>query len=142
MRRLKMADTLTPAQRSRCMAAIRGKNTKPELRVRSIIHSLGFRFRLHIATLPGKPDIVFASRRSVIFVHGCYWHCHHCKRGRSVPVTRREFWTAKRQANKDRDRKHRRALKKSGWRVLVIWECEIGDFEHLKQRLLHFLNES
>lgn len=130
-----MADTLTPAQRSKCMAAIRGKDTKPELIVRSIVHRLGYRFRLHAADLPGKPDLVFRSRRAVVFVHGCYWHMHTCKRGRSSPRTNAKFWRAKRRCTCARDRVAITALRRAGWRVLVVWECQTQYRDNLAARL-------
>lgn len=136
-----MADTLTLAQRRRCMAAIRGKDTKPELAVRSIAHRLGFRFRLHGADLPGKPDLVFRSRRAVVFVHGCYWHSHTCKRGRSTPATNAPFWKAKRLRTRERDRVAIARLRRSGWRVLVIWECQLtrARLPGLTEKLLRHL---
>jgi DNA mismatch endonuclease, patch repair protein len=120
-----MADVHTREQRSRNMAAIRSANTKPEVRVRSALHALGFRFRLHRKDLPGKPDIVLPKFHTAIFVHGCFWHCHSCKYGSVVPTTRAEFWAAKRGGNVARDRKNRAALRKLGWRVLAVWECEV-----------------
>lgn len=134
-----MPDTLTPAQRSKCMTSILGKDTKPELIVRNIAHRLGFRFRLHAVNLPGKPDLVFRSRRAVVFVHGCYWHMHACKRGRSTPATNPEFWRAKRNANRERDRRTLTALRRAGWRVLVVWECQTQDRAKLAERLSAFL---
>jgi DNA mismatch endonuclease (patch repair protein) len=107
------------------MAAIRSRNTKPEVRVRRVLHAMGFRFRLHRKDLPGKPDIVLPKFRTAIFVHGCFWHCHRCKYGSVVPVTRAEFWAAKRGGNVARDRKHVAALRRLGWRVVVVWECEV-----------------
>lgn len=118
-------DVHTREQRSRNMAAIRSANTKPEVRVRSALHALGFRFRLHRKDLPGKPDIVLPKLRTAIFVHGCFWHCHSCKYGSVVPATRAEFWAEKRGGNVARDRRNRAALRKLGWRVLVIWECDV-----------------
>lgn len=118
-----MSDTLTNAQRRRCMSAIRGRDTKPELLVRSLLHTQGFRFRLHARYLPGKPDIVLPKYRAVIFVHGCFWHTHHCKRGRSTPTTNQSFWRKKRAATVRRDRLVRRRLRHLGWRVIVVWEC-------------------
>ena len=118
-----MADTFTKAQRRRCMSAIRGSDTKPELLVRSLLYSQGFRFRLHANYLPGKPDIVLPKYRAVIFVHGCFWHSHHCKRGRSTPATNQSFWKKKRAATVRRDRFVRRRLRALGWRVIVVWEC-------------------
>jgi DNA mismatch endonuclease (patch repair protein) len=118
-------DVHTREQRSRNMAAIRSAHTKPEVRVRSALHALGFRFRLHRKDLPGKPDIILPKFRTAIFVHGCFWHCHSCKYGSVVPATRAEFWAAKRGGNVQRDRKNRAALRKLGWRVVVIWECDV-----------------
>jgi DNA mismatch endonuclease, patch repair protein len=107
------------------MAAIRSANTKPEMRVRSALHALGYRFRLHRKDLPGRPDIVLPRLRTVIFVHGCFWHCHRCKFGSVVPATRADFWAAKRAGNVARDRRNRAALRRAGWRVFVLWECEV-----------------
>jgi DNA mismatch endonuclease, patch repair protein len=120
-----MTDVHTREQRSRNMAAIRSTNTKPEMRVRSALHAMGFRFRLHRIDLPGRPDIVLPKYRTVIFVHGCFWHCHRCKYGSVTPVTRAEFWAAKRGGNVARDRANRAKLRKDGWRVVVLWECEV-----------------
>ena len=118
-----MPDVHTPEQRSRNMSRIRSGNTRPELIVRSLVHRLGARFRLHVRTLPGKPDLVLPGRRKVIFVHGCFWHCHNCRYGRVKPATNAEFWRQKRQQNQDRDRRQRKALREDGWQVLVVWEC-------------------
>jgi DNA mismatch endonuclease, patch repair protein len=107
------------------MAAIRSANTKPEMRVRSALHALGYRFRLHRKDLPGRPDIVLPRLRTVIFVHGCFWHCHRCKYGSVVPATRADFWATKRAGNVARDRRNRTALRRAGWRVFVLWECEV-----------------
>ena len=119
-----MADVLTKEQRHRNMANIKGKNTKPEMVVRSLVHRLGYRYRLHQKSLPGKPDLVFASRRKVIFVHGCFWHRHECRYGAVKPATNASFWETKRLSNVERDRKTRIALEQAGWQVLVIWECQ------------------
>lgn len=137
-----MADTLTRLQRSKCMAAIRGKDTKPELAVRSLLHRLNCRFRLHRSDLPGKPDIVMSVRGSIVFVHGCYWHSHSCKRGRSTPATNSEFWQAKRNTTKERDRRNLAALRCAGWRVLVVWECQTHDLDRLASKLSQFLGLS
>lgn len=119
---------LTKKQRSYCMSRIKGKDTKPELVVRSFVHRLGYRFRLHRKDLPGKPDIVLPRYKKIIFVHGCFWHMHNCKKGRAKPVTHAQFWQNKRTGNKERDRRNIRALKKLGWDVLVVWECQVkGD---------------
>jgi DNA mismatch endonuclease (patch repair protein) len=127
-----MTDVHTPEQRSRNMAAIKGANTKPEMRVRSLLHSLGYRFRLHRKDLPGKPDIVLPRYRTVILVHGCFWHCHDCRWGSVKPKTRAEFWTAKRQGTIDRDARNIAALKVGGWKVIVIWECQSRSDEELR----------
>lgn len=122
------------------MAAIRGKDTKPELIVRSIAHRLGFRFRLHATDLPGKPDLVFRSRHAVVFVHGCYWHAHTCKRGRSTPATNAAFWRTKRSVNRARDRRARAALRRAGWRVLIVWECQTRNAEQTAMILRRFIS--
>ena len=119
-----MADVLTKEQRHRNMANIMGKNTKPEMIVRSLVHRLGYRYRLHQKGLPGKPDLVFASRRKVIFIHGCFWHMHECRYGVVKPATNASFWETKRLSNVERDRKNSMALEEAGWQVLVIWECQ------------------
>jgi DNA mismatch endonuclease, patch repair protein len=134
-----MVDVHTPEQRSRNMAAIRGKDTAPEIRVRTLLHSLGYRFRLHRNEFPGKPDIVLRRHSAVIFVHGCFWHCHDCRFGLVQPATRSEFWTAKRRSNVDRDRRNRAALRALGWRVLVVWECETRSPEKVAVKLRRFL---
>lgn len=113
--------------RSAQMALVRGKNTKPELRVRRALHAAGLRFRLHSAKLPGKPDIILPSRRIAIFVHGCFWHRHpdpDCKRAR-LPKSRLDFWGPKLKANRDRDTRNEAALRELGWDVKVVWECEL-----------------
>ena len=119
-----MADIVSPEKRSLMMAGIRGKNTKPELAVRSGLHALGFRYRLHCASLPGKPDLVFPGRKAVIFVHGCFWHGHDCHLF-SMPKTRTEFWRHKISRNCLNDAKHRSSLELMGWRVFVVWECSL-----------------
>lgn len=126
-----MADIMTPEQRSRCMARIRSKNTRPELLVRRWLHALGYRYTVHDRTLPGKPDIVFSKRFRVIFVDGCFWHSHDCKNGRAEPKTRGAFWSAKRQATVSRDRRVRKELADAGWDYLDVWECELAKPETL-----------
>ncbi|MGB6131421.1 MAG: very short patch repair endonuclease [Acidobacteriaceae bacterium] len=128
-------DVHTPATRSRNMAAIRSANTKPEMRVRSALHAMGFRFRLHRKDLPGRPDIVLPKHQTAIFVHGCFWHCHRCKYGSVVPATRAEFWAAKRGGNVARDRRNAAALRRQGWRVIVLWECEVRTVETARAKL-------
>lgn len=119
-----MTDVLTLKQRQYCMSRIKGKDTKPEIIVRKLAHALGYRFRLHNSKLPGKPDLVFAGRRKIIFVHGCFWHRHNCRFGKVIPCTRKEFWSKKLSGNKFRDKKNQRQLKHMGWSTLIIWECE------------------
>lgn len=130
-----MTDHQTRQQRSRNMASIRGKDTRPELRVRSALHRLGCRFRLHRRDLPGTPDVVLPKYRTVVFVHGCFWHRHPgCPRS-FAPATRSEFWRAKLDRNVVRDAENRRALEAAGWRVVVIWECETRDQDALQRQL-------
>ncbi|MBN2133756.1 MAG: DNA mismatch endonuclease Vsr [Sedimentisphaerales bacterium] len=135
-------DVLTPKQRSYCMSRIRKYDTAPEIAVRRLVHSLGYRFRLYRADLPGCPDIVLPRHRKVIFVHGCWWHRHNCRLGRRIPKSRQEYWLPKLKRNKDRHRKDVRSLKEKGWRVLTVWECQIKDLQELRRRLLTFLADS
>lgn len=136
-----MADVLTKEQRHRNMANIKSKNTKPEMIVRSLVHRLGYRYRLHQKSLPGKPDLVFAARRKVIFVHGCFWHMHECRYGAVKPATNASFWETKRLSNVERDRKNRMALEQSGWQVLIIWECQTKSSEEtLRETVTSFLS--
>jgi DNA mismatch endonuclease, patch repair protein len=123
------------------MGRVRSENTKPELIVRKLAHGLGYRFRLHRKDLPGKPDLVFAGRRKVIFVHGCFWHQHSCKRGARKPATRQEYWLAKLQRNVTRDKRVVRQLRRAGWGVMVIWECQTrpGGLDRLASRITRFL---
>ena len=117
-------DHLQPKARRELMSRIGSRDTKPELVVRSMLHRLGLRFRLHVKKLPGTPDIVLPKHKTVVFVHGCYWHRHRgCKRS-FVPHTRSEFWEAKFERNVVRDKSVQRELRKEGWRVLIVWECD------------------
>ena len=135
-----MADVHTARQRSFNMSRIRGKDTKPELIVRSIVHQMGFRFRLHRRDLPGTPDLVLPRHNKVIFVHGCYWHMHRCRYGRVIPKTNTEFWQTKRMGNVERDRRNIRKLRRNGWSVLILWECWTRNVEEkLIPRLEEFL---
>ena len=135
-----MSDVHTPEQRSFNMSRIRSRDTKPEMIVRSLVHQMGYRFRLHVKGLPGTPDLVLAVHRKVIFVHGCFWHMHRCRYGKVTPVTNTEFWQNKRGGNVTRDQRNRRKLKAAGWSVLVIWECWTRDIEgQLLPRLQQFL---
>lgn len=127
-------DTLSPEARSRLMSRIKGKDTKPEMLVRSAAHRLGLRFRLHDKRLPGRPDLVFAKHRTVIFVHGCFWHRHGCKLA-SNPKSRHDYWLPKFERNTRRDAEHRAALEAAGWRVAVIWECEAKNPAQLQAQL-------
>lgn len=117
-----MADVVSHEVRSRMMSGIRGKNTKPEMLIRRALHARGFRYRLHGRKLPGRPDLVFAGRHAVIFIHGCFWHGHDCELFR-LPGTRTEFWREKIQGNSERDATTVEKLTKQGWRVLSVWEC-------------------
>jgi len=134
-----MADVLTSAQRHLCMSRIRGKDTKPEMLVRRLVHALGYRYRLHQRSLPGCPDLVFASRKKVLFVHGCFWHRHRCRLGSPIPSTHAGFWAKKLTENQERDKRHRALLNEMGWKVLVIWECQIRNVESLSQKIVSFL---
>src|SRR5262249_47227586 len=117
-----MADVFTKGERSRVMSLIRSKNTKPEIQTRKALHRLGFRFRIHDTSLPGKPDIVLRKYGTVVQVRGCYWHGHNCKVGH-LPASRNEYWTPKILKNAERDAKNDASLKKAGWNVVVLWEC-------------------
>ena len=136
--RFLMADVLTPEQRKLNMSRIRCEDTRPEMVVRSLVHRMGYRYSLHNRHLQGKPDIVLHRYRKIIFVHGCFWHMHRCKYGRVIPETNRSFWEAKRRGNVDRDRRAIKALKRDGWKVLVVWECSTRK-EGLSDRLRAFL---
>ncbi|WCT75866.1 DNA mismatch endonuclease Vsr (plasmid) [Sphingomonas naphthae] len=133
-------DTLDPAARSERMRRVRGKNTRPEMVVRRLAHRLGYRFRLHRRDLPGSPDLVFPGRRAVIFVHGCFWHQHDCSRGARRPSNNAAYWHPKLARNVERDREARQRLESEGWRVLVLWECEMRNSEQLSRRLTGFLD--
>ncbi len=121
------------------MAAIRGKDTGPEMVVRSLLHRLGYRFRLHRKDLPGKPDIYLPRYRTAVFVHGCFWHMHDCKYGQVVPKTNAEFWRKKRESNVERDARNLTAITERGWQPIVIWECETRNPVTLRQKLLALL---
>lgn len=133
-----MTDNRSPASRSALMARIGGKNTAPELIVRHLLHSLGYRYRLHRSDLPGTPDIVFPSRRKVIFVNGCFWHSHGCRIGQP-PKTRTEFWEPKLERNRLRDLENNVNLRKMGWKTLTLWQCQAKDTPKLKAKLRAFL---
>jgi len=131
-----MTDVLTPEQRQFNMSRIRGKDTKPEMLIRRGLHARGLRYRLHDRSLPGRPDLVFPKYRTVVFIHGCFWHAHGCSLSK-LPATRQDFWQAKLGANAARDRKAVYALRAGGWRVLVIWECALrGSARHKESVVL------
>lgn len=134
-----MTDSITTERRSDNMRKIRSKDTKPEVRIRKLLFGLGYRFRLHRKDLPGTPDIVFAGRKRVIFVHGCFWHQHQdCREGR-LPGSRQEYWIPKLKNNISRDQKHMVELQKLGWKVLVIWECQVTNIDRTEDMMLKFL---
>jgi DNA mismatch endonuclease (patch repair protein) len=133
-----MADKFSPEKRSWVMSRILGENTTPERRTRSVLHRLGFRFRLHRKDLPGKPDIVLPGRKCVVFVHGCFWHGHDCPRA-ALPATNREFWETKIGKNYDRDLRIRNELRKAGWKVFTVWQCETKDDVVLSKKLSRYL---
>lgn len=136
-----MADKLSKERRSQNMAAIKSKNTAPEVRVRKLLHAMGYRFRLHARELPGKPDIVFRPRRKAILVHGCFWHGHDagCSDSR-MPKSNRGYWGPKIIGNRERDARHLAALRDLGWDVLVLWDCETLSSEKLTKKLTTFLS--
>ncbi len=130
-----MADVHTAQQRSFNMSRIAGRDTRPEMLVRRMIHAAGFRYRLHVKDLPGKPDLVFPRARLALFVHGCFWHMHRCRYGKPAPATNREFWAVKRRGNAERDKRNRAALRKAGWCVAEIWECHTRDAAKLRAKV-------
>src|SRR5215216_2995180 len=135
-----MADVLTPQQRSFNMSRIRSRNTRPEILVRTIVHRMGYRYRLHKGDLPGKPDVVLVRHGKIINVHGCFFHMHSCKYGRVMPATNADFWLTKRFGNVKRDRQNLRALRKAGWKVLTVWECETKNLGSLTNKITKFLS--
>ena len=135
-----MTDIYDKAKRSAIMSKISGKETKPEILVRKFLHTNGFRFRKNDKRYPGKPDVILPKFKTIIFIHGCFWHGHLCKAGK-LPETRKEFWTEKLQANKARDNQNIQELKKLGWKVLVIWQCEIKNKSVRSERLESLLEE-
>ena len=135
-----MVDHVDQAKRSLIMAAVHSKDTGPEKVVRGIVHRLGYRYQLHVKTLPGRPDLVVPARRKVIFVHGCFWHRHRKCRYATSPKSRRKFWKAKFAANVARDCRNERQLKRMGWALLTVWQCELKKKERLTRRLDEFLS--
>ena len=132
-------DNLTPERRSANMSKIRAKNTSPEMAVRRLVHGMGFRYRLHVAALPGKPDLVFPRLRKIIQVHGCFWHRHRGCIDSHIPKTRVEYWKPKLARNQKRDRANEKALRRQGWEVLIIWQCEVNAAALLSERMAEFL---
>lgn len=132
-------DTLTEERRSWNMSRIRSRDTKPERTVRSMLHKMGYRFRLHVSSLPGTPDLVMSKYKTVIFVHGCFWHRHPGCKFAYIPKTRTEFWMNKFRSNVLCDEDSARKLADLGWRVMVIWECELSDIDALKEKVCAFL---
>ena len=130
-----MPDVFTKAERSAVMSRIRGKDTRPERAVRSMLHGMGYRFRLHATNLPGRPDIVLGKYQTVIFVHGCFWHRHKGCRFAYTPKSRKEFWLNKLKSNVTRDCYVNTALRKSGWHIFTVWECELRQLERLARRI-------
>ena len=133
---------MSSEQRSRTMRAVKDRDTKPEMAVRRLLHRMGYRYRLHQKDLPGKPDIVFGPRRKVIFVHGCFWHGHSCKRGNRLPRTNAEYWQTKIARNVERHLGQLGELTEAGWTGLTLWECELTDKDSVTRRLGAFLDET
>ncbi len=137
-----MTDVFDPAQRSAVMRAVKSRDTGPEMAVRRAAHALGLRFRLHRNDLPGKPDLVFPSRRIALFVHGCFWHGHDCPRGARMPQNNRDYWQAKIGRNMARDKATMTALRKLGWTARTIWECETRDPVALARRITRLIGRA
>jgi len=136
-----MADTLSKSERSERMGRVRSKNTRPEMVLRRLVHNMGYRYRLHVRTLPGSPDLVFPRRLAVIFMHGCFWHRHgRCPLTR-LPKSRVAFWREKLEGNRMRDQRNQRRLRQLGWRVMVIWECQLSDVDKVSNRVKRFLEK-
>ena len=134
-----MTDVLTPEQRKLNMSRIHSGDTRPEMIVRSLIHRMGYRYRLHVTILPGKPDLVFSGPKKIIFVHGCFWHMHRCRYGIVKPKTNAEFWERKRTRNVERDKQNLKQLRKDGWKVFIVWECWTRDPGKMKNKICKFL---
>ena len=128
-----------PLLRSRIMRAIKDKNTKPEIIVRGLAHGMGYRYRLYRSDLPGKPDLTFPGLHKVIFINGCFWHGHACKRGKRIPKRNQKYWMQKISKNKNRDKTVRKELNRLGWQTMTIWECKLNDIQTVSQLLNEFL---
>lgn len=129
----------TPEARRHIMQAVKSKDTGPEMLVRKLLHTQGYRYRLHRKDLPGCPDLVFSTRKKVIFVHGCFWHGHHCARGNRIPVNNHDYWVRKIERNRKRDQHVARLLRQLGWKRKVIWECSLKKPERVRLVLNEFL---
>lgn len=134
-----MSDNLTKEQRKKAMSRVRQQDTKPEKIVRSLLHRLGFRFRKNVSSIVGKPDIVLPKYKTVIFVHGCFWHQHKNCRKSARPISNADFWNTKLDKNVERDKKIAQLLKKAGWKIITVWECELKHMEKLEKKLLRNL---
>jgi DNA mismatch endonuclease, patch repair protein len=137
-----MVDVLTPQQRSYNMSRIRYRDTRPEKIVRSLVHRLGYRYRLHKSDLPGKPDIVLVRHKKIIDVYGCFFHMHKCKYGNVIPASNTEFWQTKRSSNVKRDLRNQMTLRRDGWRVMIVWECQTRNLQKLEKKVVTFLERS
>ena len=137
-----MTDVVSREVRSRIMARVRSKDTKPEMMVRRLLHGLGYRYRLHRSDLPGRPDLVFPRRSKIVFVHGCFWHSHSDCPNVRLPTSNQDYWSSKLESNKERDKRNLRQLESAGWMTTVVWECELGDLESVASRLVAFLGNS
>ncbi|MDO9007466.1 MAG: very short patch repair endonuclease [Thiobacillus sp.] len=137
-----LTTTKVDPQRARIMRAVKGQNTAPEMLVRRMIFAMGFRYRIHRADLPGKPDIAFIGRKKVIFVNGCFWHGHECSRGARTPKQNTSYWVQKIARNKFRDQTNQTALISMGWQFMVIWECELKQLESTRERIMEFLTST
>jgi DNA mismatch endonuclease (patch repair protein) len=135
-----MVDVHSKKQRSYNMSQIKCKNTKPEMIVRSLVHRMGYRYSLHRKALPGKPDLVLVRHKKIIFVHGCFWHMHSCRYGKVKPATNKKFWQTKREGNRERDKRNISKLRRQGWKVLTVWECQTRDIYRLSSKLKKFLS--
>ena len=132
-------DNVSRRKRSKIMASVRSKDTGPEREVRRLAFRNGFRYRIHKSDLPGSPDLVFTGPKKAVFVHGCFWHCHDCEAGH-MPKSRKDYWIPKLEGNRRRDAENLKKLKRMGWRVLVVWECETRDLHTLEKRLCDFID--
>lgn len=135
-----MIDHVSKEKRSEIMRQVQGKDTAPELIVRKLVYSLGYRYRLYDKKLPGKPDLVFSGRKKVIFVHGCFWHAHNCKKGKP-PKSNLDYWLPKLKENRRRDIRNQKLITSSGWKFLVVWQCQIHNITSLKERVIAFLED-